>query len=54
MAIRARDQGVEEGEVVGCKFIVARCDTPTSLDRVEEPLDPIAAYCADRSVSSRP
>ena len=26
------------GEVVGCKFVVASCDTPILLDLVEEPL----------------
>jgi hypothetical protein len=36
------DSGKKQHALVGCKFVVAGCDTPTLLDLVEEPFDQIA------------
>ena len=44
---------LDEGEVVGCEFVVSRRDAPTLLDLVEEPFDQIARAIQIRAEADR-
>jgi len=44
---------LDEGEIVGCEFIVACGDAPTLLDLVEEPLDQVTRSTEVRAKADR-